>query len=210
MSVAAALLLGATCAAGVEIKPGSNGGLDLEAKQAPISAVLECLSVQTGLKVTNPSGVISSRKLTLSLRGKTEVQLISELLSEGGLNYGLTTDRSGTHVAMLILVGLRAKTGGAAGAAGSPGPLPLAPLPVFDELDVAPAPAADPAVLQEELRARARTYNPERTGPGVWPLSPTSATEPAPASPYPEARALSPMSLREANRVPRASGKTSK
>jgi hypothetical protein len=200
MSHAVSLLLAVACAAGTEIKAGAKGGFDLDARGASVSAVLECLKQETGVRVLNPSGVLPTTRITLSLRGKTEVQLISEVLNESGLNYGLTMNREKTRVESLLLVGLRTKTAGGGSTSGSQTSSARPLGGDMDEERVAP-PETDSA------QGRGRPNDPGAVGPAVWNPNPSGTSPANPTTePFPEPRALSPMSLRDSRRASPRSG----
>jgi hypothetical protein len=204
MSLTMALVLGAACAGGVQVQVRPVGTIDVDAKAASLAALLECLSERTGLKVVNATGAMSPVKITLSLSGKTEVQVVSELMAEGRMNYGLTTDLEGNRVKVLLLQGVRsANSGAATDSSGSSASRVTAP--VVTEWNQ-PAGAGNRPVEGPDPSqgAGAGANNVGMAGPAVWNQNPSA---PPVTEPYPQPHALSPMTLRDAGRVPLLAGR---
>jgi hypothetical protein len=196
MSLTAALVLGAACASGVQVEVRPMGKIDIDAKAAPLGALLECLSERTGLKVVNTTGALSSVKITLSLLGKTEVQVVSELMAEGRMNYGLTTDAEGNRVKVLLLQGVRSASGTNTGVTS--GSASSATTPVVTEWNQ-PAPTRPAEGPEPSQGSGAGVNGVGMAGPAVWNQNPPL---PPATEPYPQPHALSPMTLRDAGRVP--------
>lgn len=199
-----AWLLATACATGVDVRLTPTGMIDLDVKAAPLSAVLECLAQQTGIKYVAERGAMPRQQLTLSLRDRTEVQTIYGLLEGLGLNYAMSTDPSGTRVQMLLL--------STSGGTGSPRPVTAPPPPEPEPTSPSVEQPLTPVTEESQLQPQPPTPNPgypfpqTRPGQPLWPGGPPApdALRP-PGELFPEQRPLSPLSLRDGGRVKSAS-----
>lgn len=169
------LLVASGCGPGIDVRVAADQSIDIEARNAPLSSVLECLSERAGFKTTIEPGSIARQNVTVSLSHRTPAQAVFGVLDGLRLNYAYTTDPGGSRVVMLMISGRSDTT------------------------------AAKPAATPVEPTGRPGS----RRDPQVAPPDPDagSAGEPAgerggnPAPLYPEARPLTPMSLRDARRI---------
>jgi hypothetical protein len=185
----AGLGLAAALPAAAEVQVAVNGGrVDLSARSAPLSDVLDRLARQTAMQVTY-EGAPPRNLVTAALQSATPVQAVLSVLEGLGLNYALQLDRTGQHVRTLLLV---SRTGGSpARTAGSPPEVtsPIrAPVPPPDEPD-------DDVMEEDEAPVEVRPERPERPGermgrpgrperPGVFePGNPSGVPFPAPTAP---------------------------
>src|SRR5687768_12723182 len=114
----AGLGLAAALPAAAEVNVAVNDGrVDLSARSAPLSDVLDRLARQTAMQVTY-EGAPPRNLVTAALQSATPVQAVLSVLEGLGLNYALQLDRTGRQVRTLLLV---SRTGGPPGpGAGSP------------------------------------------------------------------------------------------
>ena len=99
-----------------------DSAIDVRAKSAPISEVLDALAKRTGMKVVY-EGAPPRQSVTASLQRGSAAEIILALMEGQDLNYGLKMDPAGQRVETLIVSG-----GGAAGAA-SPAAASAVPAP---------------------------------------------------------------------------------
>ena len=185
------LLVASSCGGGVDAQVGSDKRLDVEAKNVPVSRVLECLSERAGFKIVIEPGLATTRPVTISLSRRTPTQAVMGVLDGLLLNYAFTSDRTGFQVLMLLISG-RAASAPIAGplSAGSSAGLPGS----------ASYPRAAPAESEVELPAEPANEPPNVSVPGSAP--PVFVPFPPGQPPrYPEARPLSPRTLRDAQRI---------
>ena len=82
----------------------SGGHVDLAAKAAPLSEVLDRLGRQTGMKVVY-EGPAPRQLVTLSLAGRSPAEAVASILEGQGLNYALVLDVTATRVDKLLVTG---------------------------------------------------------------------------------------------------------
>ncbi len=144
----AALIAPAVFGGEVQVRP--NGGrVDVIATAAPLQDVLARLSQQTGMKVVY-DGAPPRTLVTVSLPQRTPVEAVLSLFEGLGLNYALSTDKSGTKVDMLIISSAASGAGAAPRAAVAP-PAPMVPDP--RRLPPRPQPAPDADRDEDEQQA---------------------------------------------------------
>jgi hypothetical protein len=162
--VAAALLAPGVARAEVQVR-AVEGRIDLQARAAPLSEVLDQLARQTGMKVVY-EGAPPRQPITTTIERRTPVEALLSVLEGLGLNYAATLDNSGTHVQMLVMSGA-ATTGGRAA------PPPVTPFrggaqPIVEQPEVTPD---DEEVIEEpeEIPQEAQPNGGGPTGlpPGV-------------------------------------------
>jgi len=141
-----------------------------------LSDVLDRLASATGMTIVY-DGPRPRRLVTVHIEGRSEVETVRALLEGQAINYALTLDPSGLHVASLILI-----ADGAQGGAPS-GSRPAAPLA---NLGSEPAPEEFPAD-QEETSPFAEPPEGEREllpgftpQPGLTPQRMPMPLDPAP------------------------------
>jgi O-antigen ligase len=107
----------ATCSTGVDVRVGADGRVSLSARSAPVRAVLDCLAEHTGMKVVYESG--TSHRVSLSVEDQLLPAVIAKVLEGSGVNYALTTDRTGVKVELLLVSASAAASTRAGGASSS-------------------------------------------------------------------------------------------
>lgn len=189
----AALLAAGPAAAEVTIAV-NQGRVNLDARSAPLSDVLDRLARQTAMQVTY-EGTPPRNLVTASVAAATPAQAVLSVLEGLGVNYAIQLDASGSQVRTLLLVS--ARTTGAAGAAGPTRATPaevsprMAPPPPMDDEDEAPMADDDepPAEVRPDRPDRMRPGRERPERPGVFqPTAPSTATPfpaPAPTQAYP-------------------------
>ena len=75
----------------------------VDGSRVPLSDVLDRLASTTGMKVVY-DGPRPRRLVTVHIEGRSEVETVRALFEGQGINYALTLDPSGLHVASLILI----------------------------------------------------------------------------------------------------------
>src|SRR6185503_12202696 len=106
--LALVLVAQGTTAAEVQVRPNGDR-IDVIATAATLQDVLTRLSQQTGMKVVY-DGAPPRALVTVSLVQRTPAEAVLSLFEGLGLNYALSSDRTGTRVEMLII---STATGGA-------------------------------------------------------------------------------------------------
>ncbi len=173
------LLVASVCVPGVDVRVAADLTLDIEARNAPLSSVLECLSERAGFKTTIEPGSVARQAVTVSLSRRTPVQAVFTVLDGLRLNYAYTTDPSGSRVVLLI-VSSRSVT-----AAVKPTP--------------PTAPAGRPGARRDPQGAPSEPESGSPDGSLGAPVPPYFTPGQVPV--YPEARPLTPLSLRDAHRI---------
>jgi hypothetical protein len=137
-------------AAQAEINVRSTAGrVDVHAKAAPLTDVLDRLSRQIGMKVVY-EGLPPRQLVTATLEGRTPAEAVLGILEGMGLNYALVLDPSGTSVQTLLMAG--------AAGPGTPPPPARASMPQPPQIqprempvpDPEPEPEPEPEVVEEE------------------------------------------------------------
>ena len=70
------LLMASSCGSGVDVRVAADRTLNVEAKNASISSVLECLSERAGFKMVIEPGVATRQPVTISLSRRTPAQAV--------------------------------------------------------------------------------------------------------------------------------------
>ncbi len=195
-------LVAAPAAAEVTVRvtpagPGAASQVELTARAAPLSEVLDRLARQIGMKVVY-EGAAPRQLVTLSLQGRSPADTVLGLLEGQGLNYALFADPSGAGVQTLLVAGAApsATPAAATSAAGRsvtsspPVRRPSGPPPgsgpdtmESDEEELEDEAFDDPAVsgVQPEGTEGAGA-DPAQTNPVPTPRAPAA---PSPSSPFP-------------------------
>jgi len=161
----AALIAPAAFAGEVQVR--ANGGrVDLIATAAPLQDVLARLAQQTGMKVVY-DGAPPRMLVTVSLPQRTPVEAVLALFEGLGLNYALSTDRSGTRVDTLIL-SAAAPVGGASARPGAVPPPPTPAVPDPRRLPPRPQPRSDEEREDEEADEDSARPQPAPPGPVIF------------------------------------------
>jgi hypothetical protein len=79
----------------------TEGRVDLVARNAPLSEVLDRLAKETGMTVLY-SGPVAPEIVTLTLSGRRPAEAIEELLKERTLNYALAVEASGRVRTLIV------------------------------------------------------------------------------------------------------------
>lgn len=190
LGLAAGLVLAAGRTASAEVLVAVNEGrVDLTARSAPLSEILDRLARQTKMQVTY-EGAPPRHLVTAALQSTTPAQAVLSVMEGLGVNYALQLDPTGREVRTLML--FAAKTGaGGASARGAATPEPPAarvppPPPPPDEDEEPPMaddddPPIDPRP-DRPGRMRPGRERPDR--PGVFdPNIPAQGATPFPGPP---------------------------
>lgn len=112
----------------VRVVPAAGGGslVELTARAAPLSEVLDRLSRQIGMKVVY-EGSSPRQLVTLSLQGRSPAETVLGLLEGQGLNFALVADSAGTGVETLLVAGSAPAAGTALAASGASRSSPATP-----------------------------------------------------------------------------------
>jgi hypothetical protein len=187
-----ALLAAGPAAAEVTIAV-NQGRVDLDARSAPLSDVLDRLARQTAMQVTY-DGAPPRNLVTATVAAATQAQAVLSVLEGLGVNYAIQLDRTGSEVRTLLLIA--ARTGSAAprpgAAAGPVEPTPRMPPPP-PQADDDDEPLADddepPMEVRPDRPERMRPGRERPDRPGVFqPGAPSTAVPfptPAPIPAYP-------------------------
>jgi hypothetical protein len=185
-----AWLFGGPAAAEVTIAV-HQGRVDLDARSAPLSDVLDRLARQTAMKVTY-EGAPPRTLVTATVAAATPAQAVLSVLEGLGVNYAIQLDRTGSEVRTLLLIAAHTGSAGPRPAAGPAVAVPrVPPPPPLDDDDDPMADEDEPALeVQPDRpadRLRPRRERPDR--PGMFqPTAPSGAVPfpaPAPVPAYP-------------------------
>jgi hypothetical protein len=140
-------LLAVPAAAEVAVRV-ADGHVELVAKTAPLSEVLDRLARQTGMKVVY-EGPAPRQLVTVTLRGRSPAETVLSLLEGLGLNFALVADPAGSRVQTLLVAGTASAstTPASTTAAARPAPGPRRP---FGPPPGASPETVDPAFEEEE------------------------------------------------------------
>lgn len=187
--------LSAGCGAGVEIRSVSDRTFDVQAKNASVATVLECLSERAGFKLSVDPGAAIRQLLTIRLDGRTAAQSVDRILEGLSVNYALAQDPDGGRLLMLMITG---RSGAATSLSASSTTGTSSRLPDATTAPRRLTPFRPPAedVEPEPLDPEPMGQN-QGEGALQHPFVP-----PMPSPLYPEPQPLSPLSLRGAKRVP--------
>ena len=179
-----ALLLASASAGAAEVRLQVNGSdVDLDARAAPLTEVLDHLARATGMKLVF-DGVTPRSLVTISLHGRSPTETVLALLEGTGINFALISDPTGVRVETLRLTGTAPPSSSA--------PRGRAPVRPSRSLPVAPDPIEEPPVDDEpppdepDLPNDAGTAGPppEEAAPAE-PMAPAPASTPPPYGPGP-------------------------
>ncbi|HXY39939.1 MAG TPA: hypothetical protein VEQ10_09725 [Vicinamibacteria bacterium] len=112
----------------------ASGLVTMHCRTAPLSAVLDQLSRQTGLNVVY-GGPRPSMPVSIDIEGLSEADALSRLLEGLGLDYAVQLDAAGSHVIAVLFtartgaLAIRPGTSPASGVPGQNDPFPHAPEP---------------------------------------------------------------------------------
>jgi hypothetical protein len=179
------LLLAAGAASAAQVQVQTNGSLvDLEAKAAPLSEVLDRLARLTGMKVVF-DGATPRPLVTISVHGRTPTQTVLALLEGTGINYALISDENGVGVRELMLTGATAL---ASSAARAPSPplrgnrnMPTAPPEPIEEPFADEPPPDEPPTPGNDPGMNPAPDEPMPSGP----TNPAAVPTPPPYTPSP-------------------------
>jgi hypothetical protein len=187
-------LLAAPAAAEVAVRL-ADGQVELVARTAPLSEVLDRLARQTGMKVVY-EGPAPRQLVTVTLRGRSPAETVLSLLEGLGLNFALVADPAGSRVQTLLVAGTASAstTPASTTAAARPAPGPRRPF--------GPPPGASPETVDPAFEEEAdleEAEDPALSGlpPGVEPdPGAAPAVDPSVANPgAPPANAPGPSGL---------------
>jgi hypothetical protein len=103
--VVTGVLLGSVAAARADVDVRLvEGKVDLHARSAPLSEILDRLGRLTGMKVVY-EGPPPRQSLTVTLQDRTPAEAVLTLLDGAGLNYAMLMDKTGTQVQQLLMAG---------------------------------------------------------------------------------------------------------
>lgn len=170
----------------------NDGRVDVAARGAPLSDVLERLARQTGMQVSY-EGAPPRNLVTAAVQAATPAQAVLSVLEGLGVNYALQLDRTGREVRTLLLVTTRGNVPAAAPPLPLPRPRIPPPPPPQEDPDEPMAEEDDPvphAVRPERFGERLRPGRERPERPGVFePAGPTHGVfepaAPAQATPAP-------------------------
>lgn len=200
-------LASAPVGAEVSVQPKADGRIDLTARSAPLSEVLDRLARQTGMKVVY-EGTTPRQLVTITLVDRSPAEAVIAVLEGLGVNFALMGDQTGTRVQTLMISGTTPASGARPAATPSPARPSFQPAPpppdsseILDEgeelpVDVAPDPAmapgeppppGNPAVDPGALpQGGGPGPPPQPPGPGpTVPVLQPFPTSPSPFSPSP-------------------------
>lgn len=139
----------------------SGGHVDLAAKAAPLSEVLDRLGRQTGMKVVY-EGPAPRQLVTLSLQGRTPAETVLAVLEGLGINFALVGDSSGAGVQTLVVAG--ASTATATTTSSVPSRTPPGPRRPFG-----PPPGASPDTIDPGFEDEEEEELPDDSGVPILP-----------------------------------------
>ena len=181
LALSAFLAAAASASAEVQIRV-TNGRVDLQAAQAPLSEVLDRLAKQTGMKVTY-DGPPQRMAVNLTLKDRTPAQAVLGVLDGLGLNYALRMDLTGTRVETLLIAGSAATTtGGPAAPTPQTGAFRPPGIPAQVEEDTA---SADEDATDADTPVDADTPQAPGGQPGAEPIPNVPNAPPADATSRP-------------------------
>ena len=182
------LLLAGTASAEVQVAL-RDGRVDVAARSAPLSEVLDRLARQTHMQVTY-EGAPPRQLVTATVEAATPAQAVVSVLEGLGVNYALQLDPTGREVRTLLLIA--PKTGSAPARPAGEAPAVRVPPPstddddaaIVDEDEVAPAPEMRPDRPDRFRPGRDRMERPGVFEPGApSQVQPPPLNVPAPAYP---------------------------
>jgi hypothetical protein len=139
----------ATAEVTVRVLPASPGGVaqvELTARAAPLSEVLDRLSRQIGMKVVY-EGASPRQLVTLTLHGRTPAETVLGLLEGTGVNFALQADATGARVETLLVAGSAPQ---AASASAAPAPARGRSVSPSGFRRPVPPPGSGPDVVEED------------------------------------------------------------
>ncbi|HVR69571.1 MAG TPA: hypothetical protein VMT87_01890 [Vicinamibacteria bacterium] len=189
LGLIAAVAILATRPAAAEVTVAVNGGyVDLNARSAPLSDVLDSLARQTRMEVTY-DGAPPRHLVTAAVQAATPAQAVLSVLEGLGVNYAILLDRTGHQVKTLLVVtrapSVAAPVRVAAPALPFRGPRPPPPDELFEEepMDDEDEPALEALPGRARERLERMRPGPMRPGlPGVFQPSVPSAEAPVPGT----------------------------
>ena len=170
-----------------------DGRVDVAARGAPLSEVLERLAQQTHMEVTY-DGAPPRQLVTASVQSATPAEAVLSVLEGLGVNYALQLDATGRDVKTLLLIA--PKTGAAPPRPGAAVPAVRVPPPPADDEEPPIIEEDEPEPATEMLPGRPNRFRPGRDRmerPGVFepadpsqapPVAPPIVTPAYPVSPF--------------------------
>jgi hypothetical protein len=189
---AGALLLGfllavpAAAEVTVRVTPVPGGAaphVELTARAAPLTEVLDRLGRQIGMKVVY-EGASPRQLVTVSLQGRSTIETVLGLLDGQGVNFALLSDPTGTRAETLLVAGTAPAT--ASSGTSAPGARPT-PTPAFRR-PLGPPPGSSPDTIEEPEDAEDEQplEQPAAGAPGNADAAPAGAQpDPAATNPVP-------------------------
>jgi hypothetical protein len=143
-------LLAAPVAAEVTVRvvPASGATpshVELTARAAPLSEVLDRLGRQIGMKVVY-EGASPRQLVTLSLQGRSPAETVLGLLEGQGLNFALVSDPTGLRVETLLVTGVAPSSGSSAPTSTASRPTSNSPF----RRPLSPPPGSGPDTMDED------------------------------------------------------------
>jgi hypothetical protein len=188
----------APCANGIDVHV-KDSLVDVAAKMAPVSAVLECLGGKLDIDVVDQDKVLPTRVISVALRHQSSREAVEQILVQAGMNYALQLEKkTGGAIKRIVITGTKPIPPGApvmpaSEVPASAGEAPTA-APPATTTNQAPTPAPNGAGGTETLRDRRRDRQERMRGGGGRPLPPGSDAAPTSPPLYPEPRSLTPTS----------------
>jgi hypothetical protein len=175
-----ALLAGGPAAAEVTIVV-HQGRVDLDARSAPLSDVLDRLARQTAMQVTY-EGAPPRNLVTATVAAATPAHAVLSVLEGLGVNYAIQLDRTGSEVRTLLLIAPRTGSAAPRPAGGPAEPSPRVPQPPpLDDDDDLMADEDEPAEVRPDRPDRLRPGRERPERPGMFQPGAPSAAVPFPA-----------------------------
>ncbi len=97
-----ALIAESALAEDVAVRVREDGRVDVRVRAAPLTAVLDRLGSQTGMKVTYGKP-LPRRVVSLAVSGSDHAQAVLELLEGVGVDYAVTTNSEGTRILSVVV-----------------------------------------------------------------------------------------------------------
>lgn len=165
----------------VRVVPAVGGAaqhVELTARAAPLTEVLDRLGRQIGMKVVY-EGASPRQLVTVSLQGRSPIEAVLALLDGQGVNFALLSDPTGTRVESLLVAGSAPATAAATGGTYA-GRSTSASAPSFRR-PLGPPPGSGPDTVDEPEDAEDAIDEPVAGAPEAPEAAP-AGTQPDPAA----------------------------